>query len=468
MGQPATDHELLEASRRGERAAFGELVVRYQGLVCAVSLSGTRDRVLAEDVAQDAFVAAWHNLGQLRETSRFRGWLCGIARNLAFKAARRSRRERPDDTLDDREETAPSPFDAASLAETERQLWAALERIPDRYREVLVLYYQQQRSIREVAAILGISEDTAMQRLSRARTYLTAQLTHLIEPALERVAPRRDLASAVLAGIPPVGAPPPRVTGGSMWKLALGISAAAAVATVTLAVHHSSSPIAQAIAAPAPAAQAVKPQPIPFRPNAAARPAPVHAGSAQLIAPDPPDPVIDAATIARTGLYRGIARGPADAPVTIVVFADLQCEYCGKVLGTIDQLWEEYPGKLRLVMKQFPLPSHPFAELAAEATLAADAQDKFWPYHDLVLASQDDLSRDKLIAIAAQLELDVARFTQELDDHRYAGAVAADVKVATELEIHATPSFVINGHMVEGARSIESFRQLIDAELTIP
>lgn len=63
IGQPATDGELLEASKRGERAAFGELVVRYQGLVCAVSLSGTRDRVLAEDVAREAFVAAWHNLG---------------------------------------------------------------------------------------------------------------------------------------------------------------------------------------------------------------------------------------------------------------------------------------------------------------------------------------------------------------------------------------------------------------------
>jgi hypothetical protein len=84
MGHIAkTDAELVEASRRGEREAFGLLVSRYQDVVCAVSFSSTGNWVLSEDVAQDTFIAAWHQLGQLRETSRLRSWLCGIARNLA-------------------------------------------------------------------------------------------------------------------------------------------------------------------------------------------------------------------------------------------------------------------------------------------------------------------------------------------------------------------------------------------------
>jgi len=90
-----SDAELLEASRRGERDAFGALIERYQGVVSAVSYSRTGDHALSEDVAQDTFIAAWHQLGQLREPGRLRAWLCGIARNLARKARRRSAREAP-------------------------------------------------------------------------------------------------------------------------------------------------------------------------------------------------------------------------------------------------------------------------------------------------------------------------------------------------------------------------------------
>jgi len=74
-----SDAELLEASRRGEREAFGALIERYQGVVCAVSYSRTGDRALSEDVAQDTFLAAWRQLDQLREAGRLRARLCGIA-----------------------------------------------------------------------------------------------------------------------------------------------------------------------------------------------------------------------------------------------------------------------------------------------------------------------------------------------------------------------------------------------------
>src|SRR3954470_15123261 len=116
--------ELLEASRRGERDAFAALIERYQGVVSAVAYSRTGDRSLSEDVAQDTFIAAWRQLGQLRETRTLRAWLCGIARNLARKARRRGGR---DEVLDD-ELPAPgaSPFEATAQAEVDRVVREAL------------------------------------------------------------------------------------------------------------------------------------------------------------------------------------------------------------------------------------------------------------------------------------------------------------------------------------------------------
>src|SRR6266550_3093298 len=141
MGRVAmTDSELVEASRRGERAAFGALVARYQEVVCAVGYSATGSWSLSDDVAQDTFIAAWRQLGQLRETASVRSWLCTIARNLARKARRRSDRETQ---VVDELPADGSPFDAAARAEVEQIVRDALARIPDTYREALVLYYRE-------------------------------------------------------------------------------------------------------------------------------------------------------------------------------------------------------------------------------------------------------------------------------------------------------------------------------------
>jgi RNA polymerase sigma factor (sigma-70 family) len=173
----ATDHELVEASRRGERDAFGRLVARYQDVVWAVSYSSTGDRTLGEDVAQETFIAAWRQLGQLRDAVQIRPWLCGIARNLGRKAKRRTWREEPGDA--DIAATG-NPFDAAAQAEVERVVRDALARVPDGYREVLVLYYRENRSIRDVAQTLGLSESAVMQRLTRGRRFLAEGVTQLV------------------------------------------------------------------------------------------------------------------------------------------------------------------------------------------------------------------------------------------------------------------------------------------------
>lgn len=240
-----TDSELVEASRRGELAAFGQLVSRYQDVVCAVSYSSTGDRSLSEDVAQDTFVAAWRQIDRARPAT-LRQWLCGIARNLGHKALRKRRREAP---LDDLAHAAPgaTAFDDLARADAERLVRDALARVPEAYREVLVLYYREDKSIRDVAATLGIGEAAAMQRLSRARRYLADGLTSLVEHALRERPRRRDLAAAVLAAIAAfaiparVDAAPSQTKGSTMLKLAIAASTLAAVgATAYLALAHGS------------------------------------------------------------------------------------------------------------------------------------------------------------------------------------------------------------------------------------
>jgi protein-disulfide isomerase len=250
-----------------------------------------------------------------------------------------------------------------------------------------------------------------------------------------------------------------------MFKLALVAAAVTATGVTAYAVHTPATastavphvaiaPAAPVTAAPTPAAvqpsRAVPPRSPVLTAGAPADPALVEA---------PAGPDIDHATIERVGLYRGPARGPADAPVTIVVFSDLLCQFCGESLGSLDQLWDEFPGKLRVVVKQFPV--HPEAFAPAEASLAADAQGKFWELEDLMYANQDDLSHDKLIALAERAGLDVAAFRTALDRHTFAAGVDADFATARQLEVNATPTFLINGKRITGNLPIKTLRAAI-------
>lgn len=230
----ATDSELIQASQRGDQVAFGVIVERYQRAVYAVSYSGTGEHALSEDVAQDTFVTAWNQLGSLRDVNRLPAWLCGIARNLARTARRRQHREAPSEDI---EIVAPNtPFDALSEHEADAAVAAALQAVPDTYREPLVLFYYEQRSVKDVAAALGITEAATHQRLSRGRQCLAQGVGDLVERALERKRPRRDLAAAVLGILAVVGSSS-RVeastgTKGASSMLKIGIGAVLVTAAV--------------------------------------------------------------------------------------------------------------------------------------------------------------------------------------------------------------------------------------------
>jgi RNA polymerase sigma factor (sigma-70 family) len=239
-----SDTELVEASLRGEHEAFGDLVARYQDVVCAVSYSSTGDQVLSEDVAQETFIAAWRQLDRLRNSTRLRPWLCGIARNLARTARKRRRRE-PLVDADEQPAAGASPFDVAARGDVERVVREALERIPAAYREVLILYYREDLSVRAIAETLGVSEETAMQRLSRGRRHLAESVTNVVEHSLRGERRRRDLVAAVLASITAITLPS-RVDasptkGSTMLKFAIAASAAVAVGTTGYLVHSHSS-----------------------------------------------------------------------------------------------------------------------------------------------------------------------------------------------------------------------------------
>jgi protein-disulfide isomerase len=161
----------------------------------------------------------------------------------------------------------------------------------------------------------------------------------------------------------------------------------------------------------------------------------------------------------------GPAKGPENAPVTIVEFSDFECPFCSRVLPTLEQVEANYGDKVRIVFRQFPLNIHPNAQKAAEASLCAEDQGKFWEMHDHMFANQRQLSVDNLKAAAGELGLDVDTFAQCLDSGEHAGVVEADMKAGVEAGVSGTPAMFINGQLVSGAVPYEQVAEVIDAEL---
>ncbi|HJO23456.1 MAG: thioredoxin domain-containing protein [Myxococcota bacterium] len=161
----------------------------------------------------------------------------------------------------------------------------------------------------------------------------------------------------------------------------------------------------------------------------------------------------------------GPSKGPEDALVTIVEFSDFQCPYCSRVLPTLTQVMERYPEDVRIVYRNFPLPSHQRASAAAEAALCAQEQGKFWAYHDKLFENSRALSDDQLKDHAKKLELDVPAFEQCQSEERFEEQIQNDVREARAAGVTGTPAFFVNGVLLSGARPAADFYRTIDAEL---
>ena len=202
-----TDAELVGQTLSGNRDAFSQIVSRYQSLVCSLAYSATGSLGQSEDLAQETFITAWKRLSHLRERDKLRAWLCGIARNRINNFLRREGRE-PNHQAESIEEISeshspePLPVDYTISQEEAGILWRSLERIPEVYREPLILFYREHQSIETVATSLDLSEDAVKQRLSRGRKLLQEQVLAFVEGALERTNPGKLFTVAVLAALP--------------------------------------------------------------------------------------------------------------------------------------------------------------------------------------------------------------------------------------------------------------------------
>ncbi len=162
---------------------------------------------------------------------------------------------------------------------------------------------------------------------------------------------------------------------------------------------------------------------------------------------------------------KGPTKGPKDAPVTIVEFSDYQCPYCIQVEKTVSEVLAAYPGKIKLVYRDFPLPMHPLAPKAAEASHCAEGQGKYWEMHDKMFSVQGKLEVDNLKKYAREVGLDGDKFDKCLDGGEMAKVVDEHHQAGEKLGINGTPAFYVNGRFLNGAQPIEEFKSLIDAEL---
>ncbi len=157
--------------------------------------------------------------------------------------------------------------------------------------------------------------------------------------------------------------------------------------------------------------------------------------------------------------------GPARAPVTIVEFADYQCPYCHRAQATIDQVMRQYADRVQLVHRDFPLDGHGQALPAARAAHCAGEQGKFWDYHRSLMTVPGDLSHPDLLARAAGFKLEAGSFTACLASNRYDALIRDSVEAGNRMGVTGTPTYFVNGRMLTGARPLEDFQRIIDAEL---
>jgi protein-disulfide isomerase len=171
------------------------------------------------------------------------------------------------------------------------------------------------------------------------------------------------------------------------------------------------------------------------------------------------------ALAAAMGKTNAASFGPKNAKVLIVEFSDFQCPYCSRAAKAANQIKAKYGKQVRFVFRQFPLGFHKDAHLAAQASLAADAQGKFWAYHDILFENMKALKRDNLDAYAKKLGLNMAKFKKALDEGTFKKAVDADIAIGKSVNVSGTPSMFINGARVANATDFGSLSKEIEAAL---
>lgn len=204
--QANTEAALIQASLKGNGAAFEGLVAKYQSMVCAITYGATGDISISEELAQEAFVKAWKDLAQLRELTKFKAWVCSITRTTISNYRRREKKNliskaTPLESAGAISADVPDPGHNLMAKEQQAVVAQALLQLPESYREPLILFYRQNQSTRQVAEQLELSEDNVRTRLHRGRKMLREQVVAMVEKTLANSAPGKAFTAAVMASV---------------------------------------------------------------------------------------------------------------------------------------------------------------------------------------------------------------------------------------------------------------------------
>ncbi|MDP9037566.1 MAG: thioredoxin domain-containing protein [Myxococcota bacterium] len=170
----------------------------------------------------------------------------------------------------------------------------------------------------------------------------------------------------------------------------------------------------------------------------------------------------DASSLRRIPLEGSPSRGPEDAPVVVVEFADFECPYCQKLAPQLDELWEKRKASVRFVYKFLPLPMHPNGEPAARAAIAAQMQGKFWEMHRELFANGLHLETADLEGYAKAIGLDLDRFRVDMRSLEAGERLRSDKKVADALGIKGTPTIFIDGREYDSKVGLDEW---VDGEI---
>ena len=198
----------LPAARRGSHEAYGRIVRACQNTVTAIALAITGDVQASEDIAQEAFLSAWQQLDRLRNSASFLPWLRQIARNLArdwlrAQAQRPLSGEAAEIAIGMAADPSPEPADRLLRGEAEAAAEDIISALPEDSREVLLLFYREGQSSRQVAALLGLSDEAVRKRLSRARASVREDLLQRFGGLARSTAPSAAFALAVAGALAP-------------------------------------------------------------------------------------------------------------------------------------------------------------------------------------------------------------------------------------------------------------------------
>ncbi|MFQ5647284.1 MAG: DsbA family protein [bacterium] len=162
----------------------------------------------------------------------------------------------------------------------------------------------------------------------------------------------------------------------------------------------------------------------------------------------------------------GVFKGPRNAPITLVEFSDYQCPFCRRGHDTVKKLLQKYPDKIKLYVRNHPLPFHKLARPAAMAALAAEQQGKFWEMYDLLFSGKG-LAEKNLLEYAGALNLDMERFKADLKNPVLSKRISDDTAEARRLGASGTPAYFLNGRYLRGAKPLGSFAQLVEKLLKV-